>query len=154
MSSDWSLLNLLSTLQQCTGFVPWHLHVLVDLQQACINCSCLVPCPELTRSILNIDTEVSAVQTSELCNQLCQLIELTYIRCKSTATAACVKQVDTDVQIQRDKNHPSIILWSCGNESGFGKAHTDMAKYYRQLDPSRPTHYEVNSSALRRLAMR
>ena len=47
------------------------------------------------------------------------------------------------LQIKRDKNHPSIIVWSCGNESGFGKAHTDMAKFYRQLDPSRPTHYEV-----------
>lgn len=51
------------------------------------------------------------------------------------------------MQIQRDKNHPSIILWSCGNESGFGKAHSDMANFYRQLDPSRPTHYEVSPRA-------
>ena len=51
------------------------------------------------------------------------------------------------MQIKRDKNHPSIIVWSCGNESGFGKAHTDMAKFYRQLDPSRPTHYEVRPYA-------
>lgn len=50
------------------------------------------------------------------------------------------------LQIMRDKNHPSIIAWSCGNESGFGKAHTDMAKFYRQLDPYRPTHYEVQWS--------
>lgn len=50
------------------------------------------------------------------------------------------------LQIKRDKNHPSIIAWSCGNESGFGKAHTDMAKFYRQLDPYRPTHYEVRWS--------
>ena len=50
---------------------------------------------------------------------------------------------DPLLQIQRDKNHPSIIVWSCGNESGFGKAHSDMAQFYRQLDPSRPTHYEV-----------
>lgn len=49
------------------------------------------------------------------------------------------------MQIQRDKNHPSIILWSCGNESGFGEAHSDMARFYRQLDPSRPTHYEVGA---------
>lgn len=47
------------------------------------------------------------------------------------------------MQIKRDKNHPSIIAWSCGNEAGFGKAHSDMANFYRQLDPSRPTHYEV-----------
>lgn len=50
------------------------------------------------------------------------------------------------LQILRDKNHPSIIVWSCGNESGYGKAHSDMAKFYRQLDPSRPTHYEVQPS--------
>ncbi|KAA6422205.1 MAG: hydrolyzing O-glycosyl compounds [Trebouxia sp. A1-2] len=55
--------------------------------------------------------------------------------------------VDRGVRmIRRDKNHPSIIVWSCGNESGFGSAHSDMAKFYRQLDPSRPTHYEGGGS--------
>ena len=67
---------------------------------------------------------------------------------------SCIRTCKNDVdrpthatavmQIQRDKNHPSIILWSCGNESGFGKAHSDMANFYRQLDPSRPPHYEVS----------
>lgn len=49
------------------------------------------------------------------------------------------------VQFERDKNQPSIIIWSCGNEAGIGQAHYDMADYYRKRDPSRPTHYEVSS---------
>ncbi len=43
---------------------------------------------------------------------------------------------------QRDKNHPSIIVWSLGNESGYGAAHDAMAGYLRHYDPTRPLHYE------------
>ncbi len=43
---------------------------------------------------------------------------------------------------QRDKNHPSIILWSLGNESGYGAAHDAMAGWLRHYDPTRPLHYE------------
>ncbi len=44
--------------------------------------------------------------------------------------------------VQRDKNHPSIILWSLGNESGYGAAHEALAGWIRRYDPSRPLHYE------------
>jgi beta-galactosidase len=44
--------------------------------------------------------------------------------------------------VQRDKNHASIILWSLGNESGYGAAHDAMAGWIRRADPSRPLHYE------------
>ena len=44
--------------------------------------------------------------------------------------------------VARDKNHPSIIAWSLGNESGFGPNHAAMAGYIRQIDPSRVLHYE------------
>ena len=44
--------------------------------------------------------------------------------------------------VERDKNHPSIIIWSLGNEAGMGKAITDMAKEIKKIDPSRPIHYE------------
>ena len=44
--------------------------------------------------------------------------------------------------VARDKNHPSIIAWSLGNESGYGPNHAAMAGYIRQLDPSRVLHYE------------
>ena len=43
---------------------------------------------------------------------------------------------------QRDKNHPSIIMWSLGNESGASPAHVAMAAWLRAFDPSRPVHYE------------
>ncbi|WP_309400794.1 glycoside hydrolase family 2 TIM barrel-domain containing protein [Cerasicoccus maritimus] len=42
----------------------------------------------------------------------------------------------------RDKNHPSIIQWSLGNESGYGSNHSAMAGWIRHYDPSRPMHYE------------
>ncbi len=43
---------------------------------------------------------------------------------------------------QRDKNHPSVILWSCGNESYGGKVIYEMSQQMRRFDPSRPVHYE------------
>jgi beta-galactosidase len=45
--------------------------------------------------------------------------------------------------VERDKNHPSIILWSLGNESGYGANHDAMAGWIRAYDPSRPLHYEA-----------
>ncbi|KAL4457400.1 hypothetical protein ABPG75_012265 [Micractinium tetrahymenae] len=47
---------------------------------------------------------------------------------------------------ERDKNHPSILLWSLGNESGYGPAHLAMAGYLRARDSSRPIHYEGGGS--------
>ena len=44
--------------------------------------------------------------------------------------------------VDRNRNHPSIIFWSLGNESGFGQNHEKMAEWIRQIDPSRPIHYE------------
>ena len=44
--------------------------------------------------------------------------------------------------VARDRNHPSIIFWSLGNESGYGAVHDAMAAWSRANDPSRPLHYE------------
>ncbi len=44
--------------------------------------------------------------------------------------------------VQRDRNHPSIIAWSLGNESGYGAVHDAMAAWGRREDPGRPIHYE------------
>jgi beta-galactosidase len=44
--------------------------------------------------------------------------------------------------VERDKNHPSVIFWSLGNESGYGPNHDAAAGYARRLDPTRPLHYE------------
>lgn len=43
---------------------------------------------------------------------------------------------------QRDKNHPSILIWSCGNESFGGKVIYEMSQMFRRLDPYRLVHYE------------
>lgn len=44
--------------------------------------------------------------------------------------------------VRRDKNHACVILWSLGNESGYGAAHDALAAWIRRVDPSRPLHYE------------
>lgn len=44
--------------------------------------------------------------------------------------------------LQRDKNHPSILIWSCGNESYAGTNIVAMADYFRENDPTRLVHYE------------
>ncbi|MCP4751002.1 MAG: DUF4981 domain-containing protein [Proteobacteria bacterium] len=44
--------------------------------------------------------------------------------------------------VMRDKNHPSIIMWSLGNESGSGAIHNAMAGWTRRYDKTRPVHYE------------
>ena len=41
----------------------------------------------------------------------------------------------------RDKNHPSVIVWSLGNESGYGPNHDAMAAAIRVVDPTRLVHY-------------
>lgn len=44
--------------------------------------------------------------------------------------------------LERDKNHPSILIWSCGNESYAGEVIVNVANYFREKDPSRLVHYE------------
>ena len=44
--------------------------------------------------------------------------------------------------VERDKNHPSVIVWSLGNESGYGPNHDAAAAWIRAVDPTRPLHYE------------
>lgn len=47
-----------------------------------------------------------------------------------------------DRVIRRDKNHPSVIFWSLGNEGGSGRNWDAMYKRAKELDPTRPVHYE------------
>lgn len=44
--------------------------------------------------------------------------------------------------VERDKNHPAVIIWSMGNESGYDRNHIAMANWTRNRDESRPIHYE------------
>lgn len=43
--------------------------------------------------------------------------------------------------VTMNRNHPSIVIWSLGNEAGYGNAFVEMAKRVRVLDPGRPIHY-------------
>ncbi len=50
-----------------------------------------------------------------------------------------------EAMLERDKNHPAILIWSCGNESYGGKTLWEMSQYFRTArtaDPSRLVHYE------------
>ncbi|MGE5221115.1 MAG: glycoside hydrolase family 2 TIM barrel-domain containing protein [Omnitrophica WOR_2 bacterium] len=55
-------------------------------------------------------------------------------------THAFVERVQN--MVEQDKNHPCVILWSLGNESGYGPNHDAAAGWARKSDPSRPLHYE------------
>lgn len=71
------------------------------------------------------------VESHAFCNQIC--------RDPRYASAFLERGIR---MVERDKNHPSVILWSLGNESGYGPNHDAMAGWIRCLDPSRPLHYE------------
>ena len=45
--------------------------------------------------------------------------------------------------VERDKNHPSIIIWSLGNEAGEGEAFQAMYDWTKEKDPTRPIQYEA-----------
>lgn len=107
---------------------------------------------------------INAVRTShypndprfyELCDQYgLYLIDEADLECHGFLLVGDVSRVSDDPQwevayvdrmermVARDKNHPSIIMWSLGNESGFGRNHEAMAKQARAMDPTRPLHYE------------
>ena len=57
-----------------------------------------------------------------------------------TWTAAYLER--SNRMVMRDKNHPSIIIWSLGNESGRGPNHAAMANWIHDFDITRPVHYE------------
>ncbi|ETK31414.1 beta-galactosidase [Microbispora sp. ATCC PTA-5024] len=44
--------------------------------------------------------------------------------------------------VERDKNHPSVVIWSLGNEAGTGANLAAMSAWVRARDPGRPVHYE------------
>ena len=48
--------------------------------------------------------------------------------------------------VNRDFNHPCIIIWSLGNESGYGRNHDAMYRWVKKTDPGRPVQYEGGGS--------
>ncbi|WP_455835936.1 glycoside hydrolase family 2 TIM barrel-domain containing protein [Pseudarthrobacter siccitolerans] len=49
--------------------------------------------------------------------------------------------------VERDKNHPAVIMWSLGNEAGTGRNLAAMSRWTKDRDPSRPIHYEGDWSS-------
>ncbi|MGH3320542.1 MAG: glycoside hydrolase family 2 TIM barrel-domain containing protein [Streptosporangiaceae bacterium] len=61
-------------------------------------------------------------------------------------TDACVDRLRS--MVERDKNHPSVLFWSLGNEAGSGSNFKTMADWAHEHDPTRLLHYEgMNSVA-------
>lgn len=60
-------------------------------------------------------------------------------------TDACLDRIHS--MVERDKNHPSVIVWSLGNEAGEGSNFQAMADWARARDSSRPIHYEGMNAA-------
>jgi len=50
----------------------------------------------------------------------------------------------TERFFHRDKNHPSVILWSTGNECGYGLYHDQMAEFLKKNDPTRVVYHQGN----------
>ncbi len=55
-------------------------------------------------------------------------------------TPSCMDRIES--LYERDKNHPSVIIWSLGNECSAGENFLKMHDYLHKKDPSRPVHYE------------
>lgn len=59
---------------------------------------------------------------------------------KACWTSAVLDRANS--MFQRDKNHPSVIIWSLGNESYGGENFIKMHDFFRRVDPTRIVHYE------------
>lgn len=57
---------------------------------------------------------------------------------------ACVERMSS--MIQRDKNHPCVVIWSLGNEAGYGDVFASEREYAHQADNTRPVHYEGDNN--------
>ncbi len=112
---------------------------------------------------------INAVRTShyppdpkflDLCDQYgIWVIDEADLECHGMQTAGRWDQLSDDLawqpayldrierMLERDKNHPSVIIWSLGNESGFGRNHQAMADWARHRDPTRIIHYEGDRAA-------
>ena len=51
-----------------------------------------------------------------------------------------------EAMVERDKNHPCVIMWSLGNEAGNGANFMAMHNLAHKLDPTRPTHYHFDTA--------
>ena len=86
----------------------------------------------------------------DLCDELgLYVIDEANIECHANNTSLCDDSrftaawlSRTSRMVERDFHHPCIIMWSLGNESGYGINHKAQAALVRALDSTRPLHYE------------
>lgn len=112
---------------------------------------------------------INAVRTShypddprfyDLCDRYgIYVIDETDLECHGFAFTGDINKISNDPKwqpayidriertVHRDKNHPCVIFWSLGNESGFGINHEAMAEWCRKNDTTRLIHYERDISA-------
>ncbi|MCU4974050.1 DUF4981 domain-containing protein [Halobacteria archaeon AArc-m2/3/4] len=110
---------------------------------------------------------INAVRTShypndprfyELCNRHgLYVVDETDLECHGMKFTEWIEHVSDDPtwetayvdravrMVERDKNHPSVIAWSLGNESGLGSNLAAMEAAIRERDPTRPIHYEPDT---------
>lgn len=103
------------------------------------------PCPEFLALCDQMGMYVMEEADLE-CNQM------TYIKGKMNKISEDVRweasYVDrVERMVRRDKNHPSILFWSLGNESGFGSNFTASARWVKSYDAGRLIHYEEDRDA-------
>lgn len=48
--------------------------------------------------------------------------------------------------VERDKNRPCVVMWSMGNESGWGCNFKEALRWIHERDDTRPVHYEGASN--------
>lgn len=112
---------------------------------------------------------VNAIRTShyppvpeflDLCDELgFYVMEEADLECNQMAYTKKMNRISDDTlweesyidraerMVRRDKNHPSIVFWSLGNESGFGTAFVAAGKFVKEYDPTRLIHYEEDRDA-------
>lgn len=96
------------------------------------------------------------VRFYELCNQYGLLvIDETDLECHGFIMTGNPDEISNDPAwettyldrvtrlYQRDKNQPCVMIWSLGNESGYGVNHDKMYAFLKEADPSRPVHMEA-----------
>lgn len=112
---------------------------------------------------------INAVRTShyppvpdflDLCDELgFYVMEEADLECNQMAYTKKMNRISDDVlweksyvdraerMVKRDKNHPSVVFWSLGNESGFGTGFVEAGKFVKTYDPTRLIHYEEDRDA-------